>query len=150
MELNIIEIISFGYNAVRNSKYMFEGSQGVFEAQRVIGAWFDIQSENSVKPEEALFNYATQGEAKIDIDKTSLQKINHIKEKSVGHYGYGKLRGTDRECIIALGGYRLRPSAYDNDMNEIDTIISFVYCGDNVRLKDFNTMLSRVNLRGIT
>ncbi|NVK20246.1 MAG: hypothetical protein HWE30_16230 [Methylocystaceae bacterium] len=133
-------------NRVRNSKYHFEGKNGILQAQRVMGAWFNVQTENEIRSKDAINKLAKNANLTLHIDESSVQKINHRSQKSIGYYAYGTVVGMQEECIVAYGGYRLRPTAYDNDMNYVDTVIDFLYCAKNVRKKDFNKMFRNLNL----
>ncbi|MDV7339982.1 hypothetical protein RYZ26_10285 [Terasakiella sp. A23] len=135
-------------NAVRNSKYTLEYQNGLIHVQRVIGAWFNAQTDTAVNQKEAIFKLSDSLGTKINIDQSSFHKIDHRNVRSTGYYAYGTHAATNRECIVARGGYRLRPTAYDNDMNYVDTIVDLFYCDKEVRSKDFDTMFRNLKLNG--
>lgn len=71
-------------------------------------------------------------------------KISHKSAlESAGYYAVVQFNGTSRSCFIARSGYKFAPTAYDNDMGNLDTVFFLNYCDTALPVDKLIDLVSR-------
>ena len=132
-------------NRVRNSRFIFDNQKGMLFAERVVGGFFAPSVETTMQDQKAVIELAAS-RAEI-IKPANIKRLQHRNKKSIGYYGYSDVSQNDSSCIFAAGGYRLKPTTYDNDMGDVDTVIHFYYCSKDVKSLNFEKMFRNLDIK---